>query len=151
MKKLISTILLIVTFSLLFSSCERNRDAYEMLNEFIRTYGAEGIIYSPMVAEGNDGYIRDGLMEKTYRFHGHFPKNYAIFLNSHPDYSSECGVFVCTDVEMCERVEEMCLERIKLLAMGEKHAFVKRSGTVVFYSTMPDRDRAEKIFNQIIR
>ena len=151
MKKIISTILLIVIFLLSLSSCKRNRDAYEMLNEFVLTYGAEGIIYSPRITEGNDGYIRDGLIDKIYRFHGGFPTNYAIFLNSHPDYSVECGIFVCTDVEMCERVEEMCLERIKLLAMGEKHAFVKRSGTVVFYSTMPDRDRAEKIFNQIIR
>ena len=150
MKKIISAILLAI-FLLSLNSCKRNRDAYEMLNEFVLAYGADGIIYSPTVTEGNDGYIRDGLIDKIYRFHGGFPTNYAIFLNGHPDYSVECGIFVCTDVEMCERVEEMCLERIKLLAMGEKHAFVKRSDTVVFYSTMPDRDRAEKIFNQIIR
>lgn len=151
MKKLISTILLLISFSLLFSSCKRNSDAYKMLNEFILTYGAEGIIYSPKVPEGNDGYIRDGLIEKIYRFHGGFPENFAIFLNTHPDYSSECGIFVCSDVEMRYRVEEMCLERIKLLATGDKRAFVKRSGNIVFYSTMPDRDRAEKIFNEIIR
>ena len=151
MKKIISIILLIVTLSLLLISCKSDVDAYEMLNEFIRTYGAEGVIYSPEISEGNDGYIRDGLIEQIYRFHGQFPLDYAIFLNSHPDYSVECGVFVCSDVQMCDMVEEMCLERIRLLAMGEKHAFVKRSGRVVFYSTMPDRDRAEKIFNEIIR
>ena len=150
MKKIISVIILVI-FLLSLSSCKRNRDAYEMLNEFILTYGAEGIIYSPKVPEGNDGYIRDGLIEKIYRYHGGFLENYAIFLNAHPDYSIECGIFVCCDVEMCERVEEMCLERIKLLATGDKRAFVKRSGNIVFYSTMPDRDRAEKIFNEIIR
>jgi hypothetical protein len=151
MKKTIALILFIVILSFSLCSCERQQDAHKMLNEFIFTYGAEGIIYSPKISEGYDGYIHDGLIKKIYRFYGVFPENYAIFLNAHPDFSVECGLFICTDADMVDRVEEMCFERIKLLAMGDDRAFVKQSGRVVFYSTMPDRDRAEKIFNEIIR
>ncbi len=149
MKKIVALILLITLLSL--CSCRRERNAKEMLSEFILIYGAEGVIYSPEIPEGNDGYIRDGLIEKIYIFYGAFPENYAIFLNAHTDFSSECGLFICTDAEMIDRVEEMCLERIRLLAMGDDRAFVKQSGNVVFYSTMSDRKRAEKVFNEIIR
>ncbi len=150
MKKTIAAILFIAAL-MSFISCGRERDAYEMLSEFISAYGAEGVIYSPKVPEGDDGYIRDGFIEKVYVFSGRFPDNYAIFLNSRPDFSSECGFFICPDAEMLGMVEEMCLERIRLLAQGDNRAFVRRSGSAVFYSTMQDRERAEKIFSEIIR
>lgn len=151
MRKTIAFILFIAFSFLALYSCERERDAYNMLNEFVTTYGAEGVIYSPKVPEGDDGFIREGLVEKIYVFSGRFPDNYAIFLNSRPDFSSECGLFVCSDAEMLGMVEEMCLERVRLLCQGDDRAFVKRSGSAVFYSTMQDRERAEKIFSEIIR
>lgn len=151
MKKVIALIVFISVLSLLLFSCGREHDAHRMLSEFVRAYGADGIIYSPQIPEGSDGYIFDGLINKIYIFHGIFPDNYAVFLNSRADVASECAVFVCTDADMTDMVEEMSLERVRLLASGDSRAFVKRSGNIVFYSTMPDRDRAEKIFNEIIR
>ena len=151
MKRITAFILFISVLSLLLCSCHRERNARQMLNEFIHTYGAEGVIYSPDIPEGSDGYIYDGLINKIYIFHGSVPNNYAIFLNSRADLASECAIFICTDAEMTDRVEEMCLERVRLLVSGDDRAFVKRSGSIVFYSTMPDRERAEKIFNEIIR
>ena len=150
MKKLLCVITII---SILFTlcSCKEEHDAYGMMWEFVRAYGAEGVIYSPAVPEGEDGYVGEGLIDKIYVFSGRFPDNYAIFLNSHADYGSECGVFVCENADMELMVEEMCLERIRLLGRGSDIAFVKRADGVVFYSTMSQRDRAEKIWRQIMK
>ena len=150
MKKFISLILLLCML-LSFSSCEEKRDAYQLLSEFIHAYGAEGTIYSPTVSEGDDGYIREGLVDEIYLFSGEFPDNYAIFMNHHPDFSSECAIFICSDADMMNMVEEMALERIRLIAPGADYAFVKMSGSICFYSTLKQRARAEKIFNEIIR
>lgn len=150
MRKLIASILLVIMF-LSLCSCNSERGAYSMLCEFVSGYGAEGVIYSPHIPEGEDGYIRDGFMEKIYLFSGKLPVNYAIFLNSRPDFSSECGLFICSDAEMTLMVEEMCIERVRLLCQGDDRGFVKRSRNAVFYSTMKDRARAEKVFSEIIR
>lgn len=149
MKKFFALILCICLLS--FFSCRAERDAYAMLCEFVKAYGAEGTIYSPCVPEGEDGYVYEGLVEKIYLFSGDFPENYAIFLNSHPDYSSECGIFVCHDADMLSTVEEMCLERIRLICGRADNAFVRKSGNLCFYSTMKDKTRAEKLYHEIIR
>ena len=151
MRKIVAIISLLTILCLSLFSCESRRDAYEIIDSFVSAYGAEGIIYSPKINEGDEGYINSDLIRKIYVFSGRFPENYAIFLNNHTDFSSECGAFVCSDADMLNMVEEMCLERIRLLSGGEDHAFVKRSRDVCFYSTMKDRARAEKIFSQIIR
>lgn len=150
MKKVISTA---VVFCILASlaSCTPRHNAYDLLCEFVTTYGAEGVIYHPAADESEDGFVYNGLLNKIYLYSGTFPENYAIFLNTRHDFSSECGVFVCTDADMLGAVEEMCLERVALLCHNDSRAFVKRCGMTVFYSTMQDRDRAERIFNEIIR
>lgn len=131
-------------------SCETEQSADGILREFISTYGAEGVIYSSERTEGEVGYLPKETLSKIYIYSGRFPENYAIFLNSHAGYGSECGVFVCDDADMRLSVEEMCLERIRLLSGGE-NAFVTRSGNTVFYSTMQNRGRAEEIFKKIIK
>ena len=151
MKRVVSLILLSVILSFTLSSCKAERDAYEVVRDFVSAYGAEGVIYSPRFVEGEEGYIRDDLIRKIYVFSGVLPENYAVFLNSRLDFSSECGAFVSSNAEVLGMIEEMCLERIRLLSEGGSHAFVKRSRNLVFYSTMKDRERAEKIFSEIIR
>ncbi len=150
MKKTIAIIICITTICLSLCSCRREENAYDLLCEFTSAYGADGVIYSPNVPEGKEGYIYDGLMERIYIYSGSLPANYAVMLNSRTDVYSECGIFICSDAEM-PFVEEMCLERVWLLAEGEDHAFVKRSKHICFYSTLRDRSRAEKIFSEIIR
>ena len=150
MKKFILLLLVVFTFTT-FASCRREPSAQDLLSKFVDVYGAEGVIYSPKISEGNEGYIPDGLIERIYIFSGNFPDNYAIFLNSRTTDFSECGVFVCDDGESLLSVEEMCLERIKLLCGGEGRGFVRISGMTVFYSTMQERERAEKIWREIIR
>lgn len=151
MKRLLSLLFVFILVCSSICSCQRQADAYGLISEFVTVYGAEGIIYSPAVPEGEDGYIPDGLVEKIYVFSGRFPENFAIFLNSHPLAPAECGVFVCDGADSLAMTEEMCLERIRLLSGGEDHAFVKLNGMTVFYSTMHDRERAERIWREIIR
>ena len=151
MKKLLSIIIILTLLTSGLCSCRKEKDAYSILYEIVSSCGWEGVIYSPSIAEGNDGYIRDGLLEQIYLFSGDFPEDYAVFLNSHPDFFSECGVFICSDAEMIGMVDEMCIERIRLLCQGDTRGFVKRSRNIVFYSTMKDRKDVEKIFNETIR
>ncbi|MBQ8302144.1 MAG: hypothetical protein IJX97_01170 [Clostridia bacterium] len=148
MKKIICFLLaLLLTASL--NSCGEPRDPYSMLSEFVSQYGASGVIYSPSIPEGKDGYVSDGLIERAFVFSGRFPESYAIFLNSHTSGQYECGIFVCSDAEELRCAEECAFERVRLL--GGVNGFVKRRGRVVYYSTMADRERAERIFDEIIR
>ena len=137
--------------SLLFGlvSCAENRPASDLLSEFVCAYGAEGAIYRSDASETEDGYAEYDLLKKIYTFYGDFPEEFAIFLNSHADYGSECGVFVCRDSGEVSAVEDMCFERVKLLGRGGENSFVVREGRVVFYSTMSDGERARRIWRAI--
>ena len=149
MRKNLKNIFLICIISMLFLSmfsCQEEQTAYEIISEFTRAYGATGIIYSPHIAEGQPGYVGDGLIERAYHFSGRFPDDYAILLNSHTTEPSECGAFICQDADTLASAEEFCLERVRLLGGG----FVKRRGRVVYYSTMQDAERAERLFKEII-
>ena len=109
MKKII-TIFVLLSLLLGLSSCKNEPNAYELLSDFVNSYGAEGIIYSPLISEGEKGYMPSGMVERIYIFCGNLPRNFAVFLNSHADSRSECGVFVCSDAAQCQIVEEACLE-----------------------------------------
>ena len=146
------TALILISLTLLFAlfSCHSEVIAEGLLSEFISAYGAEGIIYSSECSEGDEGYLPPETLEKIYVYSGRFPENWAIFLNSRAGYGSECGVFVADSADMRLAIEEACLERVRLLSGGE-NSFVIRSGSVVFYSTMQDGERAERIFKKILK
>ena len=151
MRKTIAFILFIFSILTCLISCGKNPDAEKMLTEFISIYSVEGVVYTPEREEGDDGYITDELFRKIYVFEGDMPEKFAILLNSHPDSFAECGVFICSGSLERERVVEMCTERVRLLGRGSDVAFISISGAVVFYSTMPDKARAEAIWNKIVR
>ena len=144
---------LFIILSLLVASlcsCGGEPDAYEMLKEFVYVYGAAGVVYSPRIPEGQEGYLPPELIDRIYRYSGHMPDNFAVLLNSHTDAFYECGVFVCTDADSLSAITETCFERVRLLSGAGDNAFVKVSGMTVFYSVLRDRDRAEKIWREII-
>ena len=146
-------ILLLLVLSLLFSltSCTAVPSAPEMLSDFLLCYGATGTVYSPFKSEGEEGYITEELFSKIYISGGEIPENYAIFLNSHADYGSECAVFVCTGAFSVDFAVDMARERISLFSERREESFIISSGRVVFYSTLSDRARAEEIWHKIIR
>ena len=147
MKKILAAFL--IAFSTLtLASCKEERSADALLRSFLSVYSAEGVVYSPTVAEGEDGYIDEPLFKKIYLYDGKMPTNFAVFLNSHTDSDSECALFVCRDGTELLAVEEMCLERLRLLTSPS--GFIVRSGNTVFYSTMSDKARAERIWRSII-
>ncbi len=152
MKK-VKAVAAIILFGFIFAllvSCKAEPRAIDLLNELCATVGAEGIIYSPEVPEGEDGYITTELFSCIYLFYGVAPKNYAVMLNSRTDKSSECGVFICSDDAELSMALEMCLERLELLGAGDR-ALLIRSGNVVFYSSLSEPERVRSLWNKIIR
>ena len=149
MKRFISFVLLVAVTLSLFS-CEKKVEAKDLLSDFLTLYGADGVIYSPEMLEGEEGYIPDGFVERLYIFNRPFPENYALYFNSRPDCYYECGVFVCQSSDELKQIEEACLERIRLLSAKER-AFVSVNNNVVFYSTMKNKERAGKVWREIIR
>lgn len=144
--------LLFVSFlvlSLLLISCGYTADPDEMLSDFLLLYGAEGVVYTSDAGEGEEGYISPELFSSAFRFYNTSPKSFALFLNSHTDSASECGVFVCRDGAEREAVTEACLERMSLLSAGENKLLLV-SRNIVFYSTMTEKDRARDLWSKIL-
>lgn len=131
-----------------FCSCTETKDPTASLNDFVSAYGAEGIIYSTEIKEGKEGYISPDIA-KTIFGTTDLPDSYAIFLNTHLDYASECGAFLAHG-DLSE-VISLCKRRIKLLDREGNHSFIAIYGDLVFYSTMTDKERAQKIADVVFR
>ena len=131
-------------------SCSAEPTARDMLSDFCVAYGVEGIIYSPDIKEGKDGYITARMFSDIYLFYGDPPENYAVMLNSRTDVSAECGTFVSQNDAELSALEAMCYERIALLGAPES-SIVIRSGATVFYSTFSNSKRVSEIWGAIIR
>ncbi len=150
MKKLFGFIILILSVMSL-SSCTAEPSAEKMIGEFKELCGAEGIIYSPRKQLGEEGHIPEDLTKKIYLYDGDFPRNYAILLNSHSHKGSEAAIFVCQSEDERQKVTEMCLERIRIVADKKENAVIIRSGNIIAYSTLEDKELAERLLYKIIR
>lgn len=145
-------LVIVLAAILLFSvSCQKNINSHDLLEDFLESYGAEGIVYYSGAKEGEHGYITAELFKKIYVYSGNIPENYAIYLNAHADATSECGVFVIKDELMRDSIEEMCLERIRLLTHGDGRGWLGRYKNTVFYSTMTDPDRVKDIWKSTLK
>jgi len=141
----------ILVFSLVsFSSCNREPSAKDLLSDYCVALGIDGLIYSPEIKEGRDGYITHELFSDIYLFYGEVPKNYAVMLNSRTDMSAECGVFVSSNAATLTVFEEMCRERLNVLGAAEEGVII-RSSCSVFYSTFQDSEKTREIWSTIIR
>lgn len=148
-KTMLFSLALVLLFSLF--SCGARCEPYEALSDFVKSYGVNGVIYSPSVEEGKDGFVREGLMERVYRYSGDFPESYAVMLNSCSDFGGECGVFVCPNADVLYAVEELCLERMRLLDPSGSNSLIIIDGQIIFYSTLQDKERAGRLWREIIR
>lgn len=146
------TILLLLILSTLLSlaSCGEEPSPKEMLSELSSVLSLEGVIYSPDVPEGGDGYITEELFSDIFLYYGEPPKSYAIMLNSRTDTPTECAVFVCSGTVELHAVIDACNERMKLLTAKERGLLIV-SGSIVFYSTLEDRDRVRVEWTKILR
>ena len=132
-------------------SCTAEPSAESMLRDFLYSYGVEGIIYSPDTPEGGEGYITEELFRRIYLYDGDLPTNCAIFLNPRTDDFVECAIFVARDEDERAAISDMCIERVSILDTDGDRAFIIRSGRIIFYSTLKDKDRAEEIITKILK
>ena len=130
-------------------SCAAEPSAYDMLSDFSELYGFEGIIYSPEVKEGRDGYITSRFFSDVYVFYGVPPENYAVILNCRTDAFSECGAFISDNSAELNSLEQMCRERIDALGASDRSTVI-RAGNCVFYSTLNDTERVCELWSRII-
>ena len=149
MKKIVLLVLLL-SLTPALTSCNKSPSAYEMLSDFALLYGIEGVIYSSTVPEGEAGFADENLFCGIFLYDGKMPQNYALYLNSHAEYGSECGVFVCADAAERIRISDACRERMRQLKGGDRSLLLISYNTV-FYSTLTDKEEAERLWCKIIR
>ena len=151
MKKIFS-FLLCIAITLPITSCFGvTPSAHSLLSDFIASFGAVGVIYSPSVPEGDIGYVSEDFFITLYGAPQDSESDYAVFLSSSLDSVYEAGVFVCRDESSALYAEGLCRGRLRLLsAMGfDGNAVVLRRRGVIFYSALPDSERAERIFRDL--
>lgn len=136
-------------------SCSRERSAYTIMQSFLREYGAEIVIYSPSVVEGEEGYVGDDFFETLFIYGEEYVTDYAAALASDVFSVFECDVILCESEYGADKLEEFCRDRLQLLERVSKlsgigfpdGSFVKRYGTVVVLSAISDNARAQRIFD----
>ncbi len=131
-----------------FVSCGEPPEAFGLLSSFISSYGTSGVLYSPNISEGERGYIDENFFVTLYGCEADFESDYAVFLSSSIDSVFEAAVFVTNDESSEIFACELAHERLLLLSemgFGDNSLLLVRGG-VVFYSTLPDAPRAERIW-----
>ena len=140
--------LFILSFLCLFilSSCREPLPPKDLLYEFVKSYGAEGIIYHSEAKEGEEGYLSPEL-ERLAFGDRHLPGSYAVLLNTHLDTAAECGLFIIEGNR--EELIDLCTYRTALLDTGGERTYIAIFGDYMFYSTLPDRDRAKRLADKV--
>ncbi len=143
---------LFVIFFLLFGllSCGREYTAYSILAELLSDYGTRGRVYSFSLPEGDDGRMTEELYYKLYPEATELPSDFAVMLNTHPDFGAECGIFICRSADERASVTELSISRLHLLDPTGDYRLLVRSGNAVFYSTLRDRSLAERLIYSLI-
>ena len=154
------TLAIILSVSLLLTicSCEDDKDALSIMNEFCAVYKTGGVIFSRSIPEGEAGHASEDFFSIMYQSDEGSVSDYAVLLLSGLDYAGECAVFVCYSVYDAILVTDLCNKRISAIRSlgGEvnvsftEDSFVMRRGCVVAMSALRDNDAARRIFERII-
>ena len=142
--------LLLLPFLCLFilSACEPPAPPVDLLSEFVKSYGAEGIIYHSEAKPGEEGYLSPEVAAVAFGS-GALPESYAVMLNWRVDSAYECGLFLI-DGDRNELIE-LSSRRISLLDPRGERGFIGIYGDYVFYSTLSDKDRAKRLASEVFR
>ena len=145
MKKLL-LLSLIALFVL--SSCRESLPPKDLLYEFVKAYGAEGVIYYSEANESEEGYLSPELEGLAFGDR-HLPRSYAILLNTHLDTAAECGLFLIEGNR--EELIDLCTYRTALLDTRGDCTYIAIFGDYMFYSTLHDRDRAKRLADIVFK
>ena len=142
--------LFLLPFLCLFvlSACSPPAPPKDLLAEFVKSYGAEGIIYHSEAEEGEEGYLSPEL-ERLAFGDRHLPESYAILLNAHLDTAAECGLFLMEGNR--EDLIDLCAYRTALLDPSGERTYIAIFGDYMFYSTLPDRERAKRLADIVFK
>ena len=142
-------VLILLIFTL--SGCGKLYAPEELLREFISAYGVGGELFCSSAKEGEQGYIDPELYKKLYENTPDPESDFAVLLSSGLDTVFEVGIFVNYDDSSALRAYETLLRRIDFLRdMGYSDSpLLLRRGRVVFYSTLPDSEKCERIFKRL--
>ena len=124
------------------SACQPPAPPVDLLSEFVKSYGAEGIIYHSEAKEGEEGYLSAELASLAFG-ERELPKSYAILLNIHLDTPVECGLFLIEGNK--KELLELSAARTSILDPEGERTYIAIYGDYVFYSTLSDKDRARRI------
>lgn len=137
--------------ALTFLSCGEISAADSLVMTFTDAYGAVGTVYSPRANEGDAGYMSEGFFETLYSASPDLECDFAVFLSHSPTSPEECAVFITHDDTSRLYVYDTVMARVdflKDLGFGESAVVIVRGG-VVFYSTLLDSERAERIWRDM--
>ena len=151
MKRLICCLLLFSLMLSLVGCGGGGRSAHAMLLEFSESYGIYGILYSPEIREGDAGYIDKDFFSSIFSSEPDFETDYAVFLSSSIESVYEAALFVAMDESSRLYAQDLCRRRILFLTemgYGENAVLIGRKNTV-FYSTLPDNERAEQLWRSV--
>lgn len=151
MRKTVS-VLLLLALLISLASCGGEYSAYTVACELAESYGGFGTVYAECVAEGDDGYVDGDFFKTLYMTDPDPETDYAIFLSGGLDKPCEFGIFIAKDASSYLAVRELISKRLDMLsAVGYlENSQVLRHGYTVFYSTLPDTERAERLFRSIV-
>ncbi len=136
--------LFLLPFLCLFilSACQPPAPPVDLLSEFVKSYGAEGIIYHSEAEEGDEGYLSPELACLAFGDR-ELPKSYAILLNIHLDTATECGLFLIEGNK--KELLELSAARASILDPVGNRTHIAIYGDYVFYSTLSDKEKAKRI------
>ena len=150
MKKILSLLLLVcLTFGL--TSCGEYASAYSLLDAFSSAYGLEGTLYHTGASEGQIGYMDEAFYEKLYARRSDPECDFAVFLTHSAAEPEECALFIAKDDTSRLQARDTAVARVDFLrdmGYGEEAVVIVR-GDAVFYSTLRDGARAERIWRDI--
>ena len=157
-KRLAFALSLVLLLSMLLSSCEEKRSAYEIMEEFRRSYGIERTVFSPEIPEGEAGFCGEGFLERAFGNVSENVGDYALLFISDLDAVGEIDILVCYSAYDAAAVSESALMRLDFLRReaGDadteylETAFVERRGRTVILSALPDNERAMRVLDKIL-
>lgn len=148
-----------VLFILILSSCSEKRSALSVMSEFRKAYSVGGVVYSPLIGEGQRGHSDEAFFVELYGEGSDSVSDYSVLLLSGIAGVGECAVFICYSDYDAILVSDMCYRRIEFLkslsgavdTSFAEDAFVLRRGKTVVMCALADNDRGKSIWKKVIQ